>query len=191
MAQQENESSSDKLSAVMYGTYFFDEMLPNMDQEAQMDNKITPEWEPEVKHCYSLELDHTFSTIDILHSDQFQGPIHDWNMGFILNRKPDVVILNTGEPGLCDMSKSLFGIASYINEVARVLVSEDYGVRRVTCIGAIPLMYGIPCSESKYRKRVFGMNRKLAELSQPNINYINIIYHQYILGLMPCRRISR
>ncbi len=92
-------------------------------------------------------------------------------MGFIMNRRPDVVILNAGEPELCDMSRSLFDIASDIHEVARILVSEDYGVRRVTCIGAIPLVSGIPCTESKFKKRVFGMNRKLAELAQPNINY--------------------
>ncbi len=171
MEDQGVDSLSDKMKAVLYGTYFLDEMLPNLDQEARMDEKITPEWEPERKHCYSLDLNNTYSSIDILHSDKLSGPIHDWNMGFILNRRPDVVILNAGEPELCDLTRSLFGIASDIHEVARVLVSEEYGVRRVTCIGAIPLMSGIPCTESKYRKRVFGMNRKLAELAQPNINY--------------------
>ncbi len=171
MVEQGEEQLSDKMKAVLYGTYFLDEMLPNLDQEARMDEKITPEWEPEIKHSYSLELNNSYSSIDILHSDKLSGPIHDWNMGFIMNRRPDVVILNAGEPELCDMSRSLFGIASDIHDVARILVSEDYGVRRVTCIGAIPLMSGIPCSELKYRKRVFGMNRKLAELAQPNINY--------------------
>ena len=63
--QPGDESSSDKMTAVMYGTYFFDKMLPNLDQDARMDNKKTPEWEPEVKHSHSLELNHTYSTIDI------------------------------------------------------------------------------------------------------------------------------
>ena len=164
-------NDSAKYSAVIYGTYFTDELLPNLDQEARMDSRIVPEWEPEQKHCFLLELNHTYKSIDILHSDKLEGPIHDWNMGFILNRKPDVVILNAGEPELCNMQASLFGIASSINGVARTLVSEEYGVKRVTCIGAIPLMYGIPCSASKFRKRVFGMNQHLIELCQPSINY--------------------
>ena len=83
-----------------------------------------------------MELNHTFRTIDIFHSDTLYGPIHVKNIGFILNRKPDVVILNAGEPELSDMATSLFTEASLINSVARTLVSEEYGVRRVTCIGS-------------------------------------------------------
>ena len=92
-------------------------------------------------------------------------------MGFILNRKPDIVILNAREPELCNMQASLFGIASSINGVACTLVSEEYGVKIVTCIGAIPLMHGIPSSVSRFRKRVFGMNQHLIDLCQPSINY--------------------
>lgn len=161
----------EKLSAVIYGSYFVDELLPHLDQAARMREDITPEWHPEQKHCYMLDLNETFNTIDILHSDQLEGPIHDWNMGYILQRQPDIVVLNAGEPELCDKSKSLFHVASYIMAVARKLVGQEYNVKRVVCVGAIPLVHGVPYSESKYRKRVFGMNAHLAHMAQSNIVY--------------------
>ena len=39
----------DKLKAVIYGSYFIDELLPNLDEQAKMKSDIVPEWHPEVK----------------------------------------------------------------------------------------------------------------------------------------------
>ena len=78
---QDGVNESAKYSAVIYGTYFTDELLPNLDQEARMDFGIVPEWEPEQKHCFLLELNHTFKLIDVLHSDKLKGPmIGTWDL---------------------------------------------------------------------------------------------------------------
>ena len=163
--------SGPKMKAVMYGSYFFDELLPLIDQAAPMRSDVVPEWHPECKYPYLLRLNKRFSSIDILHTDSMEGPIHDWHMAYILNRAPQVVLLNFGELELCNLSHSTYHVASAINQIARTLVSPEYGVQHVVCVGAILLHFGISCTPSQYRKRVYGMNTKLAQMCQTNIGF--------------------
>ena len=89
-------------------------------------------------------------------------------MGFLRNRRPDVVALTFRQSELCDMRWSLFDLASQVHGVACTLVTE-YGIGHVVIIAVIPLCYDIGCSENKYRKRVYGFNEKLEQLACPRI----------------------
>ncbi len=160
-----------KLKAVIYGSYFIDELLPNLDEQAKMKSDIVPEWHPEVKYAKLLRLDQRFEMVDILHSDTYEGKIHDWCMGYIRARQPDIVLLNFGEPELCNLGYSTFHIASKYIEVARTLISEEYKVGHVMCVGAIPLSFGIPCTPSRFRKRVYGLNTKMETMTQPRLGF--------------------
>ena len=157
-----------KLKGAIYGSYFNDVLIPNLHDMAIIDPEILPEWDAEIKHVHLLELDQKFSMIDLLHTDTFEGPIHSWNMGFLRERKPDIVVLNFGEPELRQMHRSMYDVASRVLHVASSLVDE-YKIGHVVIIAAIPLDFDIPCSASKFRKRVFGFNDRLESLTRPRI----------------------
>ncbi len=148
-----------------------DELLPVLDEQAKMKPDIVPEWHPETKYARLLRLNKRFELVDILHTDTYEGKIHDWCMGYIRARQPDIVLLNFGEHELCNMDRSTFHVASRYIEVARTLISEEYRVGHVLCVGAIPLAFGIPCTPSRFRKRVYGFNTKMETMTQPRLGF--------------------
>ena len=157
-----------KLTGALYGSYFNDVLMPQLHEMGTMDPEVLPEWDTEVKNAHLLDLNEKFASIDLLHTDTFEGHIHAWNMGFLRERKPDIVVLNFGEPELCQTRRSAFDVASRVIHIAGQLVDE-FKVGHVVMIAAIPLNFGIPCSANKFRKRVFGFNDKLEGLTRPRI----------------------
>ena len=158
-----------KLTGVIYGSYFLDELLPWLDERAKMDGRVTLEWHQEQKYPLLLDLDNKFDTIDVLHTDTYEGPIHDWCLGYIRQRRPDIVMLMFGNVEMCDLGASIYHVASRVHQLAQTLLSDDFKVGYVMCLGAIPLVADILCGLGKYRKRVFGFNTKLTSFASGRI----------------------
>ena len=160
-----------RLTRAVFGTYFASDLACFLFDTAINDPEIMPEWPKEVKNAYALRIQNLFESLHILCPNAMSGPSYNWCMSYLQQLKPDVVVLCFGNPELCDMQASPFHVASAVYHVAQTLTSKEFGIDLVVPIRAIPLEWGIPCTESKYRKQAFGFNTHMQGFCQPKIGF--------------------
>ncbi len=168
------EASSDlRLRSVIFENFLLEDFKEKLLQAAIMDPQIVPEWDEGVKLAYALDVQHRYSSVEIMIADAPVGPSFDFHWAVIKETKPDVVVSNFGIYGLCNVQYSPYHIASTVYEIGKDLVSEDMGVKYVALMGCICLAHQLPCSRRIFSRRVFGFNSQLKGscINHPLIKY--------------------